>query len=102
MAEPLSDYETALAAIRQASLKHPDGPLLESFVDDAVDRDRAAAFLLERLRCDNDTDTDTSKSNIVAFVSDWKRTITMCSIPNQNAFHCLVCQANSVASLARC
>jgi hypothetical protein len=92
MAEPSSNHETALAAIRQASLKHPDGPLLESFINDAVDRDRAAAFLLKRLSHDNSTNT--TESNIGAFLCDWKRTITICNIPKPNAFHCLRCQAD--------
>ncbi|KAK4243150.1 hypothetical protein C7999DRAFT_18461, partial [Corynascus novoguineensis] len=97
MAEPLSDYEAALAAIRQPSLKHPDGPLLESFIDDSVDRDRAAAFLLERLS----RDTNTSEPNIGAFLADWKRTIAMCNISHQEAFHCADCQADLIASCAR-
>jgi hypothetical protein len=84
MAEPLSDYEAALAAIREARLRHPDGPLLKTFIDDAADHDGAAAFLLKRLSRDNGTNT--SESNIVTFLSEWKRTIAMCNIPNQEAF----------------
>lgn len=38
MAEPLSDDGVALAAIRQSGLKHSDGPLLDSFMDDCFDR----------------------------------------------------------------
>ncbi|KAL2173707.1 uncharacterized protein P884DRAFT_231963, partial [Thermothelomyces heterothallicus CBS 202.75] len=73
MAEPLSDYEAALSAIRKSGLGHPDRPLLESFIDDSVDRGRAAAFLLRRLS----RDTTTSNPDIGAFLADWKRTIAM-------------------------
>ncbi|AEO57201.1 hypothetical protein MYCTH_2303063 [Thermothelomyces thermophilus ATCC 42464] len=87
MAEPLSDYEAALSAIRQSGLGHPDRPLLESFIDDSVDRGRAAAFLLKRLS----RDTTTSKPDIGAFLADWKRTIAMCNIPSQENFHGVGC-----------
>ncbi|KAL2198299.1 hypothetical protein P885DRAFT_1362, partial [Corynascus similis CBS 632.67] len=87
MAKPLSDYEAALAAIRQPGLKHPDVPLLESFIDDSVDRDRAAAFLLERLS----RDTNTSEHNIGVFLADWKRTVSLCNMSHKEAFHCVGC-----------
>ncbi|KAK4155773.1 hypothetical protein C8A00DRAFT_13245 [Chaetomidium leptoderma] len=76
MAEPLSDYDAALAVIRQSDLEHPGGRLLQSFIDDSVDHDRAAAFLLKRLSLDNNT----SDPNIGlgAFLADWKCTIAMC------------------------
>jgi hypothetical protein len=83
----LSGYEAALAAICEARLRHPDGPLLKTFIDDAADRDRAAAFLLKRWSRDNVTNI--SEANIVTFLSEWKRTIAMCNIPNQKAFQSL-------------
>lgn len=91
MAKPLSDHETALAITGKADLAHPDGPLLESFLDDFVDRDRAAAFMLKRLS----RATNTSKSDLQVFLADWKCAISMCNVlPNQEASHLVYCQAN--------
>ncbi|KAK4122257.1 hypothetical protein N657DRAFT_646938 [Parathielavia appendiculata] len=35
-------------AIRDAGLPHPDGELLESFTDQAIDSERAASYFLQR------------------------------------------------------
>lgn len=69
MAGGLSDYEAALAAIRASGLEHPDGQLLESFVEASVNRDRAAAYLLN---------ASTHTSDLREFLAEWKRIIAMC------------------------
>lgn len=69
MAENLSNYEAALVAIRESGLKHPDGRLLESFVEDSANHDRAAAYLLS---------TSAQTPDLRAFVEEWKRIIAMC------------------------
>jgi hypothetical protein len=95
MAEPLSDYGFALAAIRQSDLKHPDGPLLESFIDDCFDRDRATAFLRMRLSREDKT----PELNLRTFLAEWKRTIAICRMPIQRAFiYPMGCQADWGAS----
>ena len=72
MTEPLSDYEAALVAIRESGLKHPDGRLLESFVENSANHDRAAAYLLNRVS------TSTHTPDLGAFLAEWKRIIAMC------------------------
>ncbi|KAH6850767.1 kinase-like domain-containing protein [Chaetomium sp. MPI-CAGE-AT-0009] len=86
VAEPLTYYEAAVAAIRQSDLEHPGKPLLESFVDDAIDHDLAAAFLLTRLSREGNA----SEPDMGAFLADWKRTIALfvrdgvCEAPDRN------------------
>ncbi|KAK3290932.1 kinase-like domain-containing protein [Chaetomium fimeti] len=70
MTKSQSDYEAALAAIRESGLEHPDGPLLESFVEQFADHDRAAAYLLN-------LNTNTHMPDLRAFVEEWKRIIAI-------------------------
>ncbi|KAK4132067.1 hypothetical protein BT67DRAFT_134483 [Trichocladium antarcticum] len=69
MAKSSCDYKAALVAIRESGLKHPDGQLLESFVEESADHDRAAAYLLN---------TSTHTPDLRAFLVEWKHIIAMC------------------------
>ena len=71
MAESPCPYEAALAAIRKLVLEHPDDRLLESFLKESVDHDRAAAYLLN---------TSTHTSDLGEFLGEWKRIIVMCKL----------------------
>ncbi|KAH6649357.1 hypothetical protein F5144DRAFT_468953, partial [Chaetomium tenue] len=71
MAEDQSHYEAALTAIRTSGLEHPDGQLLESFVEESADRDRAAAYLLT---------ANSNTPDLKAFLAKWKRVIAICKL----------------------
>lgn len=74
MADPLSDHEIALSAIREAELEHADRRLLESFIEDSAHRDRAAAYMLKRLPASgNSQAVSLSLSDLL---SDWKDVVS--------------------------
>ncbi|KAH7370215.1 hypothetical protein BKA65DRAFT_385634, partial [Rhexocercosporidium sp. MPI-PUGE-AT-0058] len=52
-----SDRDRALRILQDADLAHPSIPLLETFLNDAVDGDQAARYLLETY-ADGKGDTD--------------------------------------------
>ena len=52
-----SDKARALRIIRNAELEHPGLPLVEAFLSDAVDGDKAARYLLQTY-ADNGSDAN--------------------------------------------
>ena len=48
MTNERDSFDAALAYVRDAGLPHPDGHFLDSFLQCAVDRDRAAEYFLRR------------------------------------------------------
>ena len=66
-----SDADVALATVRDADLRYPDGEFLKSFIWDAVDRQRAAAYVLHR--CSVDT------GGLPAIARDWKEVVSICT-----------------------
>ncbi|SPQ21779.1 a4c82a13-a3d1-47be-8447-19bb477f167b [Thermothielavioides terrestris] len=61
----MANAASALAAIRDADLPHPHGPLLEAFVHEFVDNERAASYLLQRCSA------DPGSGGLTAFLTDW-------------------------------
>ncbi|KND87680.1 hypothetical protein TOPH_07654 [Tolypocladium ophioglossoides CBS 100239] len=61
-----SDFNRALAIVRNAKLPHPDGQLLESFL--AYDHGYSSSYMLSK--CSTSVD-------MAAFLSDWKELIAM-------------------------
>jgi hypothetical protein len=72
MTVPSANVELALAAIRDADLPHPDGELLECFIDQAVDPEKAASYLLEKCP------TDQHHAGLTAFLSEWIELVSAC------------------------
>ena len=56
----------ALALIESARLPHPSGPLLSSFVSEALNPRLAAQYILKTCRSGHDQQTD-----LLLLVSDW-------------------------------
>ncbi|KAK4239351.1 hypothetical protein C8A03DRAFT_14248 [Achaetomium macrosporum] len=72
--EGFSDLSTkALSVIRAARLPHPKGVLVESFVTEAADPDRAAQHLLNRIAPENEG-SDVAAC-LDSFCSDWRQVI---------------------------
>lgn len=72
--EEYSELSTrALGAIRAAKLPHPHGGLLESFITEAADCDRAAEYVLDRLASEGD-----QTGTIQALCADWSRLVAYC------------------------
>lgn len=67
-----SNTALALRIVHNAELRHPDLPLMESFLYDAVDVDQAARYLLQT--CANDTDG----TKLNKFVEDWMALVKRC------------------------
>jgi hypothetical protein len=65
MVQPSDEIGRAINAIRNARLPHPDGELLERFIQDSADRKNAASFILQ----------DTSEERLESFIKTWKATI---------------------------
>ncbi|KAF7957508.1 hypothetical protein EAE96_003085 [Botrytis aclada] len=61
-----SDKTRTLGIVRNAELVHPALPIVEAFLNDAVDGDRAARYLLE-IYADDENDVDFTR-----FLRDWK------------------------------
>ncbi|KAK3310753.1 uncharacterized protein B0T15DRAFT_49015 [Chaetomium strumarium] len=73
--ERFSDLSTkALSVIRAARLPHPKGVLVESFVTEAADPDRAARHLLNRIAPEGEG-SDVAAC-LDAFCSDWRQLVT--------------------------
>jgi hypothetical protein len=66
-------YDVALEVVRSAKLPHPDGPLLECFLEESIDHDEAARYLLRR--CSGDS------AGLGVFLSDWKQLVSTCEYP---------------------
>jgi hypothetical protein len=67
-----NDKTLALRMIHNANLSHPDLPLVESFLHDAVDGDQAARYLLHT--CVDDM----TGIKFSQFVEDWKALVKRC------------------------
>lgn len=80
-----SSYELALDAIRMAELAHPDGPLLESFLENAADSEKAASHIMQIV-----SEVGDQLSGLTEFLRDWKLVTCECRIrPNHR---CLLCE----------
>lgn len=66
-------YELALDAIRHAELAHPAGPLLESFLENAVDSNSAASHMLNRASEDAH-----QLLGLTEFLQDWNLVLCEC------------------------
>ncbi|KAI8963630.1 kinase-like protein [Daldinia sp. FL1419] len=66
------DFERAQQLIQGADLAHPDGELLMSFLEDSVDNDQAASYLLGV--CDSSED---QISGLAIVLSQWKSLIAI-------------------------
>lgn len=69
MAHVASDLDRALETIRSVHLPHPDGALLECFLQDAIDPEQAAHYMLQRRLAGRDG------LDLTPFLSDWKQLI---------------------------
>jgi hypothetical protein len=67
-----SDKTRALRIVRNTELVHPGLPLVEAFLNDAVDGGQAARYLLQT-SADNGSD-----ANFTRFVKDWKDLVRLC------------------------
>lgn len=72
-----SDRTRVLRIARNAELVHPDLPLVEAFLNDAVDGERAAKYLLQ-------TYADCSDVNFTRFVKDWRDLVNLCKFQPKN------------------
>jgi hypothetical protein len=70
----MSTAEDALATIRDAGLAHPGGALLECFIWEAVDKQQAARYLLEKCP------PGQGNGRLAAFLDDWMRLISACKL----------------------
>ncbi|PNY27012.1 Uncharacterized protein TCAP_03063 [Tolypocladium capitatum] len=69
MADTASDLDRALETIRSVHLPHPEGPLLECFLQDAIDPEQAARYMLRRCFVGRDG------LDLTPLLSDWKQLI---------------------------
>jgi hypothetical protein len=69
MAKSMSNCDRVLAAIRCADLPHPDGELLASFLQDSIDAENAACYILRRCSAGGDN------LDFTGLLSDWKQLI---------------------------
>ncbi|KAK4157591.1 kinase-like domain-containing protein [Chaetomidium leptoderma] len=69
MAVHSTKMDLALAAIHDADLPHPGGELLDCFIRQSVDREQAAAYLLQKCS------SDRGKAGPAAFLADWTELI---------------------------
>lgn len=77
--EGFSELPTkALGVIRAAKLAHPRGVLLESFITEAADRDRAAKHLLAQI-APQDNSHDVA-AYLDAFCADWSKLVANCEM----------------------
>jgi hypothetical protein len=72
MPVPSSAVHAALVAIHDAELAHPGGELLDCFVSEAVDKEQAANYLLQRCSGKH------GPGLLAAFLSDWTQLISAC------------------------
>ena len=73
-----SDKTRVLRIVRNADLRHPGLPLVEAFLNDAVDGDQAARYLLQTY-ADKGNDADFTR-----FVKDWTDLVRLCRIYRQD------------------
>lgn len=73
-----SDKTRVLRIVRDTELAHPGLYLVEAFLNDAVDGDQAARYLLQRY-ADNGSDI-----NFHQFVKDWKELVRLCKFYPQH------------------
>lgn len=73
MAEATTGFELALKFVRSMELPHPDGQLLECFLQDSADPVQAARYMLQRCFAGG------GGLDLESFVSDWKQLINMCT-----------------------
>lgn len=66
------DFDMAQAVIRTLDLPHPDGQLLECFLQDSVDHEQAADYMLRRCGFGK------NHAGMTSFLSDWKELIAIC------------------------
>lgn len=75
--EGFSELSTkALGVIRAAKLPHPKGVLLESFVTEAADRDRAAQHVLNQIPPKESSSDVAARLEVLG--SDWSRLVANC------------------------
>jgi len=67
-----SDKDLALRIIHDGKLGHPDLPLVERFLHDAKDGDKAAKYLLQACK------DDATGVKFSRFVEDWKTLVKLC------------------------
>lgn len=67
-----SDRSRALRIARSAELAHPGIPLVEAFLNNAVDCDQAARYLLQTYT-DNGSDV-----NLTRLLKDWTDLVSLC------------------------
>lgn len=72
MADTASDLDRAFETIRSVHLPHPDGALLECFLQDAIDPGQAARYMLQRRFVGKDN------LDLTPLLSDWKQLIAAC------------------------
>lgn len=73
-----NDKTRALRLVQNTELVHPGLPLVEAFLNDAVDGDQAARYLLQTY-AENGSDV-----NFTRFVEDWKDLARLCKFYPQN------------------
>ncbi|CAD6439539.1 2cd55bae-526d-4b9d-80b1-1076a0a5dd3d-CDS [Sclerotinia trifoliorum] len=73
-----SDKNRVLRIVRNAGLAHPSLPLVEAFLNDTVDGDQAARYLLETYAIDG------VHVDFVRFRKDWKDLVRRCMFYPQN------------------
>ena len=79
LVEGFSELSTkALGVIRTARLPYPRGVLLESFVTEAADRDRAAKHLLSYIAPEDDSRNAAVRLDV--FCTDWSRLVANCEM----------------------
>ncbi|KAI9744760.1 MAG: hypothetical protein M1818_001685 [Claussenomyces sp. TS43310] len=73
------DKILAVHVIRRAKLRHPDLPLMGSFLYDAIDGDQAARYLLQM------SEDDTTGIKFSRFVEDWKLLVKQFYVENHRS-----------------
>ncbi|KAG6037169.1 hypothetical protein E4U41_005303 [Claviceps citrina] len=71
MDEPPSDYYRVWRLLRNLDLAHPDGQLLECFLDDSIDNDHAARYMFQKCSVGGEG------LEVESFLSDWKQLINL-------------------------
>ncbi|OTA90524.1 hypothetical protein M434DRAFT_397896 [Hypoxylon sp. CO27-5] len=68
-----SNFERATSLVQGAYLPHPGGELLMCFLNESIDNDRAARYLLQicETTCENET------AGLSAILSQWKRLVAI-------------------------
>jgi hypothetical protein len=67
-----SEKACVLGLARNAELVHPHLPLVESFLNDAADGEKAAKYLLQAYAVDG------ASIDFTRFVNDWKDLVRLC------------------------